>query len=241
MPSADNAIYHLAGALTRIENFPFPAEIDDIRGITFGAWPISRPERSHPICAPWQNSPPDKGAVSRLSVVPYYNALLRTTCVATILSRGHAPNALPQTARANVNCRIFPGGDPENIRTTLERDVADPKVTVSPVPVRAADGKLARLVTVPPSPLLPELTQAMDKTVHGMWGNIPRDPTMSTGATDGRITRTAHLPSYGIACIFFDIDDNRAHGKDERVGVQEFYEGVEFNYQLMRELSGGNT
>jgi acetylornithine deacetylase/succinyl-diaminopimelate desuccinylase-like protein len=158
-----------------------------------------------------------------------------------MLSGGHAPNALPQAARANVNCRVFPGEDPEDIRKTLERIVADSKVAVAAVPVRSADGRLIRPVTVPPSPLLPEVTHAMDDTVHAMWGNLPVISTMSTGATDGRITRTAGIPTYGIACLFFDMDDNRAHGKDERIGIQEFYEGVEFNYRLIRALSGGNS
>jgi acetylornithine deacetylase/succinyl-diaminopimelate desuccinylase-like protein len=240
VPSTDNAIYHLAAALTRIQSFSFPAQIDEITRNYFQRMADLTPGPVASDLRAVAKQPPDKAAVTRLSAVPYYNALLRTTCVATLLSGGHAPNALPQTARANVNCRIFPGEDPEDVRRTLERVVADPKVTVTAVPVRAADGNLVRLTTVPPSPLLPELTQAMDKTVHGMWGNIPVIPTMSTGATDGRITRAAGIPTYGVACLFFDIDDNRAHGKDERVGVQEFYEGVEFSYRLIRELSGGN-
>jgi acetylornithine deacetylase/succinyl-diaminopimelate desuccinylase-like protein len=184
--------------------------------------------------------PPDKAAVARLSQTPYYNALLRTTCVATMLSGGHAPNALPQMARANVNCRIFPGEDPADIRKTLERVVADPKVTVTAVESKAADGSIVHQVTVPPSPLLPEVTQAMDKTVHAFYGTIPVMATMSTGATDGRITRIAGIPTYGISCMFFQMNDNRAHGKDERVGVQDFYDGVVFNYDLIRALSSSN-
>jgi acetylornithine deacetylase/succinyl-diaminopimelate desuccinylase-like protein len=184
--------------------------------------------------------PPDKNAVARLSATPYMNALLRTTCVATMLSGGHAPNALPQTARANVNCRIFPGEAPEQIRTTLERVIADPKVTVTTVPVLAADGSEVAAVAVPPSPLLPELTQAMDRTVTGMWGKLPVVATMSTGATDGKITRIAGIPTYGIACLFFEVGDNRAHGKDERIAVQDFYDGVEFAYRLIKTLTTSN-
>src|SRR5580704_13352802 len=141
---------------------------------------------------------------------------------------------------ANVNCRIFPGEDPANVRKTLERVVADPKVTVSPVESRAADGSIVHQVTVPPSPLLPEVTQAMDKTVHALYGKIPIMATMSTGATDGRITRIAGIPTYGISCMFFQMNDNRAHGKDERVGVQDFYDGIIFNYNLIRALSSSN-
>ncbi len=158
-----------------------------------------------------------------------------------MLSGGHAVNALPQTARANVNCRIFPGESPDAVRKTLEHQVADPKVAVTDVPLRAADGSLVKLVTVPPSPLLPEVIRAMDETVRTMWGNVPVVASMSTGATDGRITRTAGIPTYGISCMFFEMNDNRAHGKDERIGIQDFYEGVEFNYQLIKELATVKT
>jgi acetylornithine deacetylase/succinyl-diaminopimelate desuccinylase-like protein len=241
VPSTDNAIYHLAAALTRVQNFAFPAQISEITRNYFGR---TADLTSGPLSADLRavaQQPPSASAIQHLSAMPYYNALLRTTCVATLLSGGHAPNALPQTARANVNCRIFPGEDPEEVRNTLQRVIADPKVTVTPVAQRAADGTLVPLVPVPPSPLLPEITQAMDKTVHGMWGNLPVIATMSTGATDGKITRIAGIPTYGIACLFFDREDNRAHGKDERIGIQDFYDGIEFNYRLIRELSGGNS
>jgi acetylornithine deacetylase/succinyl-diaminopimelate desuccinylase-like protein len=175
--------------------------------------------------------------VQRLSEVPYYNSLLHTTCVATMLSGGHAANALPQTARANVNCRIFPGEDPQEVLKTLERIANDPKVKVSVVPQMGPDGKVVPVVPVPPSPLLPEVTQAMEKTLGAVWPGVPLVATMSTGATDGRITRIAGIPTYGISCMFFDVNDNREHGKDERVGVQDFYDGVEFNYKLIKELA----
>jgi acetylornithine deacetylase/succinyl-diaminopimelate desuccinylase-like protein len=240
VPSSDNAIYHLAGALTRLQKFSFPLQINEItRNYFERTADLTSGQVAVDLRAAAKQAPSALG-VERLSAMPYYNALLRTTCVATLLSGGHAPNALPQTARANVNCRIFPGEDPEKVRQTLEGVVADPKVTVTTVPQHAADGTLVPLVTVPPSPLLPELTLAMDKTTRAMWGNLPVVATMSTGATDGKITRIAGIPTYGIACLFLNRDDNRAHGKDERIGVQDFYEGVEFNYRLIRELSGGN-
>jgi acetylornithine deacetylase/succinyl-diaminopimelate desuccinylase-like protein len=240
LPSPDNAIYHLANALAKIQSFSFPVEINEItRNYFLKTADLTKGSAATDLRAV-AKQPPDKAAVALLSQTPYYNALLRTTCVATMLTGGHAPNALPQMARANVNCRIFPGEDPAHVRKTLERVVADPKVTVSEVPLHAADGSLVRLVTVPPSPLLPEVTQAMDKTVHQMYGNIPVMATMSTGATDGRITRTAAIPTYGISCIFFQMNDNRAHGKDERVGVEDFYDGIAFNYNLIRALSSPN-
>ena len=240
LPSPDNAIYHLANALAKIQAYSFPVEVNEItRNYFLKTAELTKGSAAGDLRAA-AKQPPDKAAVARLSQTPYYNALLRTTCVATMLTGGHAQNALPQMARANVNCRIFPGEDPADIQKTLERVVADPKVTVSPVQLHAADGTTVRLVTVPPSPLIPELTQAMDKTVHQLYGNIPVMATMSTGATDGRITRTAGIPTYGISCMFFQMNDNRAHGKDERVGVQDFYDGIVFNYNLILALSSPN-
>jgi acetylornithine deacetylase/succinyl-diaminopimelate desuccinylase-like protein len=237
VPSSDNAIYHLAGALLRIQSYAFPLEINEI---TRNYFESSAKLTSGALAQDLRDvarQPPNRAAVARLSAMPYYNALLRTTCVATLLSGGHAANALPQMARSTVNCRIFPGEDPEEVRRTLERVVADPKVSVAPVAIHAADGTLVRLTTVPPSPLLPELTQAMEKTVEAMWGKVPVVATMSTGASDGRITRTAGIPTYGISCMFYQMDDSRAHGKDERMSVQDFYEGLDFNYLLIKELA----
>src|SRR5260370_35413298 len=128
--------------------------------------------------------PPDLTAVQRLSASPYYNSLLHTTCVATMLSGGHAPNALPQTARANVNCRIFPGEDPEEVHKMLERVANDPKVKVSIVQQLAPDGKVVPVVPVPPSPLLPEVTQAMEKVLSTVCPGVPIVATISTWATD---------------------------------------------------------
>jgi acetylornithine deacetylase/succinyl-diaminopimelate desuccinylase-like protein len=237
VPSPDNAIYHLAGALSRLQSFSFPLRINEITRNYF--------ERTASLATGAVSSdmkavakqPPDAAAVQRLSEVPYYNSLLHTTCVATMLSGGHAANALPQTARANVNCRIFPGEDPQEVLKTLERIANDPKVKVSVVPQMGPDGKVVPVVPVPPSPLLPEVTQAMEKTLGAVWPGVPLVATMSTGATDGRITRIAGIPTYGISCMFFDVNDNREHGKDERVGVQDFYDGVEFNYKLIKELA----
>jgi len=237
VPSSDNAIYHLAAALIRLQRFSFPTEINEItrnyldKTAQLTAGPVAADLRAA------AKEPPSSAAVARLSAIPYYNALLRTTCVATMLTGGHATNALPQMARANVNCRIFPGEDPDTIRKTIERVVGDPQVVVTEVPLHAADGSVVKRVTVPPSPLLPEVTHAMDQTVHAMWGNIAVIPAMSTGATDGRITRTAGIPTFGISCMFFEMNDSRAHGKDERVGIQDFYDGVEFNYTLIQQLA----
>ncbi|HET9994151.1 MAG TPA: M20/M25/M40 family metallo-hydrolase [Candidatus Acidoferrum sp.] len=237
IPSPDNAIYHLAGALARLQSFNFPVNINEITRNYFERNAAMTTGQVSADLKAAAKQPPDSAAVQRLSAVPYYNSLLHTTCVATMLSGGHAPNALPQTARANVNCRIFPGEDPEEVRKTLERVANDPKVKISAVQQRSAGGKATPVVAVPPSPLLPEVTKAMEKILSATWPGVPLVATMSTGATDGKYTRIAGIPTYGISCMFFEMNDSRAHGKDERIGVQDFYDGVEFNYKLVRELS----
>ncbi len=240
VPSPDNAIYHLAGALNRLQTFSFPVNMGEItRKYFLHAAALSSGQSAANMRAV-AKEPANPAAVLQLSQVPYFNSLLHTTCVATMLTGGHATNALPQMARANVNCRIIPGEDPEAVRKTLENVAADPKVSVTIVPVKAADGSLVAQVGVPPSPLLPEVVQAEEKTVHSLWPGLPVVPTMSTGATDGHFLRIAGIPTYGIACMFFELDDNRAHGKDERIGVKDFYDGVEISYRLIKNLSSKN-
>ena len=237
VPSPDNAIYHLAGALARLQSFSFPLEVNEITRSYFERNAAMENGQLASDMKAIAKRPPDSAAVRRLSEAPYYNSLLHTTCVATMLSGGHAPNALPQTARANINCRIFPGEAPEEVHQALERVSNDPKVKISVVAQLTPDGKVVPVVPVPPSPLLPEVTQAMERVLGAVWPGVPLVATMSTGATDGKYTRIAGIPTYGISCMFFDKNDNREHGKDERVGVQDFYDGVNFNYKLMKALS----
>ena len=237
IPSPDNAIYHLAGALARLQSFSFPVRINEITRNYFERNAALTTGQVAADLKAVAHQPPDNAAVQRLSANPYFNSLLHTTCIATMLSGGHAPNALPQTARANVNCRIFPGEDPQDVLHTLERVANDPKVKVNIIAQIGPDGKVTPVVAVRPSPLLPELTQGMEKTLSVAWPGVPYVTTMSTGATDGKYTRIAGIPTYGISCMFFQRNDSRAHGKDERVGVQDFYDGVEFNYKLIKELS----
>jgi len=236
-PVRDNAIYHLAGALELLRDYDFPVKVNEITRNFFAQTAEISPGDSAADLKAVAQEPPDEAAAARLSRAPYYNTLLRTTCVATMLSGGHAPNALPQTARANVNCRIFPGENPEEVRKTLERVAADPKVSVTLVPQTGSDGKVTPMVTVPPSALLPEVVKAMEKTLKETWPGVPLVATMSAGASDGKFTRIAGIPTFGIACMFFELGDNRAHGKDERTGVQDFYDGVGFNYKLIRAVS----
>ena len=227
-------------ALAKLQNFSFPVNMSEItRNYFLKTAALSSGQNAEDMRAA-AKEPPDPAAIRRLSQVPYFNSLLHTTCVATMLTGGHAPNALPQMARANVNCRIFPGEEPEAVRKTLEQLLADAKVTVSIVPVKAADGTLMPQVSVPPSPLLEEVVQAEEKTVDSLWPRLPVVPTMSTGASDGRYLRIAGIPTYGIACMFFELDDNRAHGKDERIEAKDFYDGVEVSYRLIKNLSSKN-
>jgi acetylornithine deacetylase/succinyl-diaminopimelate desuccinylase-like protein len=228
LPTRDNAIYHLAEGLTRLKSFDFPVDLSPVTRLML--------ERSAALNAAVQ-TPSDSSALARLSETPFYNAILRTTCVPTMLSGGHAENALPQMARATVNCRILPGEDPQKIRETLVKVVADSQIYVSFVEQRDVDGKAVFPTTVPPSPLQPELMSRLEETVHSMTAGLPLLLVMDTGASDGKYLRAAGIPTYGVSGVFLDVNDVRAHGKDERVGVQDFYDGVEFNYKLIKALS----
>jgi acetylornithine deacetylase/succinyl-diaminopimelate desuccinylase-like protein len=168
----------------------------------------------------------DAAAARTLSADRRYNSQLRTTCVATMLNGGHATNALPQRATANVNCRILPQDDPVEVQATLTRVIADTAVKVTPVD---------EAVNSPPSPLTPALMATVEKVTQEMWAGTPVVPTMSTGATDGLFLRNAGMPVYGLSGLFYT--DTFAHGMNERVSAKAFYEGLEFMYRLMKALT----
>jgi acetylornithine deacetylase/succinyl-diaminopimelate desuccinylase-like protein len=163
--------------------------------------------------------------VAYFSAIPSFNARLRTTCVATRLQAGHADNALPQRAQATVNCRILPGVDPATVLATLNEVVADGRVKITPV---------AEPTPSPPSPLNEEIMAPIAEVTEAMWPGVKVVPNMSTGATDGLFFRNAGIPVYGVSGLFGDIDDVRAHGRDERMLVSSFYEGLEFLDRLVR-------
>ncbi len=185
-------------------------------------------------------TPPDQEAIARLSKDARFNSLLRTTCVATRLKAGHANNALPQDAQAIVNCRILPGHAIEEIREDLIRVFADPKIAVKYVDNsyrvfdRAPETKAFAAVLPPP-----EVIQPLERVTDGMWPSAPVIPEMETGASDSVYTIAAGIPSYGVSGIALDQNDVRAHGKDERVRVSSFYDGVEFYYRYLKALTGG--
>jgi acetylornithine deacetylase/succinyl-diaminopimelate desuccinylase-like protein len=169
----------------------------------------------------------DPRALARLSTNPFHNALVRTTCVATRLSAGHADNALPQAAQAVVNCRLLPGEDPDGVRRTLERVIADPRVTVT---------ALGEALSSPASPLTMEVMGAVTRVTRELWPKVVVVPSMSMGATDGLYLRRAGIPTYGTGS-FEDMDDDRAHGKDERIGVRDYDESIVFLDKLVRALA----
>ena len=239
VPRHDNAIYSLAAALTRLQAFSFPVKLNDVsrKYLEYSAR-RAQGQRAADLLAV-AKIPPDAQAVGRLSEDPNYNSVLRTTCVATMLSGGHAPNALPQAARANVNCRIFPGEEPEEVRKTLVRVIADPQVSVRFVEQHGADGGVVVPASVPPSPLSADMMSAVEKVIARMWPGVPVIPDMSQGASDSTYLRIGGIPAYVFSGVFLDTDDVRAHGRDERIRATSFYEGVEFNYQLIRELASG--
>ena len=166
--------------------------------------------------------------------------MMHTTCVATRLQAGHANNALPQMAQANVNCRILPGHSLEEIRQELIKIFDDPKVTVRYVNDAGGVYEVAPdRKQLPPPPLNPELMAAIEKLTEKMWPGAPVIPTMATGASDSVYTNAAGMPSYGVSGIAIETNDVRAHGKDERLPIESYYRGVDFYYQLVRMLSGG--
>ena len=228
LPVKDNAIYRLADALVRIRAYDFPVTLNEVTQIFFER---SAELEEGDLAAAMRGvlqDPPDPAAAAYLSRTPFYNSRLRTTCVATKLDAGHAENALPQRAQATVNCRVLPGESVDVVQDTLVTVIGDAQVTVTPV---------AKAMTSAPSPLTPEVLGAIEGVTEEMWPGVPVMPMMSTGATDGLFLRNAGIPVYGVSGLFSDIDDNRAHGQNERILIESYFEGQEFLYRLITRLS----
>jgi acetylornithine deacetylase/succinyl-diaminopimelate desuccinylase-like protein len=229
LPVKDNAIWHLAGGLARLAELDFPVNLDEVNRQFFErtAAQIGGPLGNDFRAVASGNR--DPAVVARVAAVgPVFNSRLRTTCVPTRLEGGHADNALPQTARAVVNCRVLPSETEEDVRQTLIRVLADDQIKVTPV---------NKFFPSPASPLTPEIVNAVESVTRALWPGVPVVPTMSTGATDSRYLRAAGIPAYGTSGMFGDIDDVRAHGRDERMLVQSLYEGQEYLYRLVKTLS----
>jgi acetylornithine deacetylase/succinyl-diaminopimelate desuccinylase-like protein len=230
VPTKDNAIYHLAGGLVRLSQFDFPVKLNETTRTWLEQAAAFEDKQLGADMISTASPNPDPAAVARLSAKPAYNAQLRTTCVATLLEGGHADNALPQKAQATVNCRVLPGESIEEVQKTLIRVVDDNQISVTPTWVH---------VQSPPSPLKPEVLGAIKQLTAEFWPGVPVIPTMSTGATDGSFLRNAGIPTYGTSGLASDVDDVRAHGKDERVQIKSFYDGQEYLYRLVKLLSSG--
>ena len=227
LPVPDNAIYHLAAALDNLSKFGFPLKLNDVTKAYFAAMAKIETGPNKDDLAKVAEG--DQAAMERLAAkTPQFNATLRTTCVATQLEGGHAVNALPQLAAATVNCRVFPEDSPEYVESTLKQIVADDEVSI-----KTTDEPLAG----PASPIRPDLFKAITESSNKVFPGVPVVPMMVMGATDGKYLRIAGIPTYGVQGFFMDRDDIRFHGRDERLGVDSYYEGQAFLYDLVKRLS----
>ena len=225
-PVPDNAIYHLVRAVDRVSQYEFPVRLNDANRAYFtGMAKIVGGEKGAAMTAVLAN-PSDGAAVAILDKNVDWHAMLRTTCVATMLSAGHATNALPQRASANINCRIFPGVPREEVLTQLSKIAADPAVKVSIPEVR---GPIA-----PPAPLTPQILKPIETVAHQLWPGVPVVPALEPGASDAQFLNPAGIPTYGVTGIFTDPDGGHIHGLNERVRVQSVYEGRTFLYRLVK-------
>jgi acetylornithine deacetylase/succinyl-diaminopimelate desuccinylase-like protein len=239
LPTPENAIYEIADALGRLERAPFPFELNAVTRAWFDQIAVSETPQVAADIRAMLKTPPDAEAIARLSKNARFNSTMRTTCVATRLSGGHADNALPQTAQALVNCRILPGHSKEEVRRDLIRIFADSKISVrykDPATAEFLDQAPDTKAFLPP-PLRPDVMHPLQAIAAKMWPGAPVLPEMETGASDSIYTIAAGLPSYGINGVAIDIDDIRAHGKDERLRVDSFYEGVDFYYRFLKAIT----
>jgi acetylornithine deacetylase/succinyl-diaminopimelate desuccinylase-like protein len=230
-PVKDNAIYRLAAALSRLSAYEFPVEFNDATWQYFDRMATIETGQTAKDMRAILSTPPDGEALARLVADPSHNSILRTTCVATMLDGGHAPNGLPQRAGANVNCRIFPGHTQEEIRQTLTQVVADPGVAVTLVD---APEKVS-----PPPPLTAAVLEPIETISQDMWPGVPVVPVMAAGATDGRFLTPSGIPTYGVSGLFSDPATTNAHGLNERMRVQSLYEGREFLDRLIKAYAEG--
>ena len=231
LPVKDNAIYHLAGALDRLSKFEFPMKINDVTREYFRAMSaIEKGTVSRDLAAVASG---DAAAMARVAAgSTSWNATLRTTCIATLLEGGHASNALPQLAAATVNCRVLPEDSLGYVTSALTRVINDTavKLTVTGTPLAG-----------PASPMREDLLTAVKTLTTSMWPGVATVPMMVMGATDGRSLRIAGIPTYGVQGLFYDRDDIRFHGRDERLKVRSFYEGQTFLYELVKRMTGAPT
>ena len=231
-PTADNPIYRLSAALTRLSQFRFPVHLTATTKEYFARRAELEQGQVQADMRAMSQGATDPAVIDRLSAVVETNIMLRTTCTATLIEGGHAENALPQRARAVLQCRVIPGESPESVQKTLQTVLADPLVAISTITPATPN---------PESALSPPLVRAVEEVTHSIWPKVIVLPEMSPGATDSRYTRERSIPSYGIDAMFDDLDDARAHGRDERISVAAFKDEVEFTYRLMKALAQNGT
>src|SRR5436309_8484688 len=222
---ADNPVYRLAPVLQRLAQYQFPVKLNEVSRAFFERSAALETGALAEDMRGVLKDPPDSAAVAHLSAVPFYNSKLRTTCVATLMQAGHAENALPQSAQVTVNCRILPGEPAAEVAATLERLASDDRIALrtvyAPIPS-------------PPSPLTPAIMGPIERLVAEQFPDVPIVPVMEAGATDGLFLRNAGIPTYGVSAVFEEQNDVRAHGRDERLRVQSFYEALEFWYRMIQ-------
>lgn len=232
LPRTDNAIYQLAAGLLKLSTYKFPVEFNDVSRSYFEQTAkIETPENAAAMRALLKN-PKDAKADAILAKDPLYNSMLRTTCVATMLKGGHASNALPQTAEAGVNCRMLPEARSSDVRAAIVQALGDTSLEVSSAANREPRGSAA---------VVPTVLRAVEGITKEMWGNIPVIQIMQGGATDAIPWRNAGIPAYGISGLMIDPDDLRLHGRDERLPVKSFYDGLEFTTRLTKVLTTVKT
>jgi acetylornithine deacetylase/succinyl-diaminopimelate desuccinylase-like protein len=225
-PVKDNAIYRLAAGLTRLSQYEFPIHLNDATREYFTRMADLKGGDTGTAMRALVKDPTDAKAVATVTQDPTWNAMLRTTCVATMMEAGHATNALPQRARANVNCRIYPVETFEDVRQTLSRVVADPAIEVTTLETRGPQAKAP--------PLTPEIMKPIEQVAARIYPGVPLLPLFQAGATDGQFLGAAGIPTYGIGVMFFDPDLGGIHGLNERIRVQSLYDGRDFLYDLVK-------
>ena len=229
LPVKENAIYQLAKGLARLSERDLPFRFNETTRLYFERMAAIETGQVAADMKAVAKDPPDLDAAGRLAASsPYYNAIMRTTCVATRIEGGHASNALPQTAAAVINCRLFPGDTVESVRNALTEILADPGIAVRTM----AAGRPA-----PASPLMPEVMGAVEKVTHAMWPGMPVFPVMDPWASDSISLRRADFAAFGVNGAFGELDVGNAHGANERIPVDAYYESVEFLYRLLKALT----
>ena len=225
-PVPDNAIYHLVRAVDRVSHYEFPVQLDDANRAYFsGMSKIYSGEQGAAMSAIVAD-PANATALAVLDKNMNWHAMLRTTCVATLLAAGHATNALPQRATANINCRIFPGVPREEVQAQLVKVANDPSVTVRVAEIR---GPAAN-----PAPLTPRILKPVETVAHELWPGVPVVPALEPGASDAQFLNPAGIPTYGVTGMFTDPDGGHQHGLNERIRVDSVREGRTFLFRLVR-------